>query len=63
MRNSKKYTVSSQQTDFYGKTSWSVWTYANTEAEYMAEVEAIEAKGYRARVIERETKKVVYLSK
>ena len=63
MKITKKFTVSSEQTSYYGKTSWSVWSYANSEVEYNEYVADIESLGFRARVVDRETKKVIYITK
>jgi hypothetical protein len=54
----KKFTVSSEQNN-----KWYLWSYADSESEYTEYVNDIESKGYRARVIDRETKVTLYITK
>jgi hypothetical protein len=56
-RNSKRYTVSSYQ------GQWSIWSYAKDEEEYKEYISDIEARGFLARVTDRETKNIIYISK
>ena len=62
-KNSKRYAVSSEQKNVDGSYSWSIWSYARDEQEYKEYIRKIEECGFRARVRDRETNEIIYITK
>ena len=57
-KNTKRYAVHSHQN---GK--WHIWSYARDAEEYTEYIRDMENRGFKARVTDRETKEVIYITK
>jgi len=57
-RNTKRYSVTSFQNN-----KWNIWSYAKDKEEYTNYINDIEAMGFKAKVTDRETKEIIYITK
>ena len=57
-KNTKRYNVRSLQNN-----KWCIWSYARDNEEYTKYINDIEAMGFKAKVTDRETNEIIYLTK